>query len=93
MSCSPITPMPWTVEKTAAGHPLISGGGGTVAVLDVSAVAGTPEADKINAAHIVKCVNAHDDLVAALVRIRGLIAEDAGLAHLIAREVLIKVRT
>lgn len=64
------TPGPWrTAAWSSHGTTsILSGGPGlrnTIYVAECSTSLGS-ELDEANAAHIVKCVNAHDELVAAL---------------------------
>jgi phosphohistidine swiveling domain-containing protein len=83
------TPTPWKIASDT-GPCVISNGEREIGECYEDGETQVAE-DEANAAHIVKCVNAHGELVAALERIRGLIAEDAGIAPLIAKEALLKV--
>ena len=60
------TPGPWTVSEGATGErTVIWAKGAYLARIDGNC--GQSQADReANAAHIVRCVNAHDELVAAL---------------------------
>ncbi len=60
MSTTNHTPTPWYVETTAVYDAK------NLLVTDTCFTGGRPGPNRANAAHIVKCVNAHDELVAAL---------------------------
>jgi len=53
------TPTPWQVEEYRNGNLIVIG-------TNTKEVAYTPRKSTEDAAHIVRCVNAHDTLVAAL---------------------------
>ena len=64
------TPTPWVVSQTCGARILFNGSAG-IDCVDATAP-GPEEARYRDVAHIVRCVNAHDELVAAL---RELVAE------------------
>jgi hypothetical protein len=56
------TPTPWRVTTTAYGRPLIESSDGT----EICKLFSYNSEGYATADHIVRCVNAHDELVAAL---------------------------
>jgi hypothetical protein len=60
------TPTPWTTLFDGDEVQIGDSSGNFVAMTLPCESSGATERDYANAAHIVKCVNAHDELVAAL---------------------------
>lgn len=58
------SPLPWIISNQGKSHIVTTPGGKFIAATDYSY--GEEGVFQANAAHIVKCVNSHDDLVDAL---------------------------
>jgi hypothetical protein len=72
------TPTPWTTHRHAEGVDLI----GPDLGFTIGEIFADPAANaEANAAHIVKCVNAHDELVAALMALRNCKLYPASADH------------